>query len=84
MEQKIPSIFSSLSKCFKTDFDRFHQIPSLPNFPAKFSNSDYAIDNVLVVYFVSIWFLHARTSTLICKNTLLLSCLEKRRKMFIK
>ena len=73
---------TSHSKCFKTtNFDRFKQIPSR-NKSFKFSNSDYAIDNVLVSYFVSIWFLHARTSTLICENTLLLSCLDQEENVY--
>ena len=72
---------TSHSKCFKTtNFDRLQQIPSRKKsskFPCQISNSDYGIDKVLVVHFVPICFLHARTSTLICKNTLLLSCLDK-------
>ena len=45
---------TSLPKCFKTtNFDTFHQEMSLQHvFQIPLPNSDYAIDNILVVYFV--------------------------------
>ena len=62
-----------------TNFDQIHKKMNLRHvFKIPLPNSDYAMDNVLVAYFVYIF------STLICENTLFLSCFDKEGKCLLK